>query len=154
MDESSPQTTDVSEPQPSTSSSSSDTVNDQSPVPTPTPDSPPRKKQRTLGSWLGNSKEQSSSPAQSSPREKFLREYDLYVAIPSADCEDDPLEWWKDQEKNFPNLAPFARRYLSVQATSSPSERLFSKAGQIITPLRAQLNPEKASMLVFLAQNL
>ena len=46
------------------------------------------------------------------------------------------------------------RRYLAIPATSSPSERLFSKAGQVSTPARAQLKPEKVDQLVFLAENL
>ena len=40
------------------------------------------------------------------------------------------------------------------QGSSSPSERLFSKAGLISTPSRAQLKPEKVDMLTFLAENL
>ena len=51
-------------------------------------------------------------------------------------------------------LSQFAWRYLAIQASSAPSERLLSKAGQIVTPQRAQLKPDKANMLVFLAENL
>ena len=37
-------------------------------------------------------------------------------------------------------------------SSSSPSERLFSKAGQIESSQRAQLKPEQANMLIFLAK--
>ena len=70
------------------------------------------------------------------------------------DGDDDPLEWWRIHVRDFPLLSQFARRYLAIQASSAPSERLFSKAGQILTPQRAQLKPDKANMLVFLAENL
>ena len=46
---------------------------------------------------------------------------------------------------------PVCRKYLAISASSSPSERLFSKAGQIV---RAQLKPEQANMIIFLAENL
>jgi hypothetical protein len=52
-------------------------------------------------------------------------------------------------------LSQLARTYLAIQATSSPSERLFNNAGQIATPARAQLKPDdKVDKLVFLAENL
>ena len=47
-----------------------------------------------------------------------------------------------------------ARRYLAIQATSSPSKKLFSKAGQVSTSANAQVKPEKVDQLVFLADNL
>ncbi len=47
-----------------------------------------------------------------------------------------------------------ARKYLAISASSSPSERLFSKAGQVVSSQRAQMKPEQANMLVFLAENL
>ncbi|KAL4648039.1 Zinc finger BED domain-containing protein 1, partial [Arapaima gigas] len=60
--------------------------------------------------------------------------------------DDDPLHWWKRKQEEYPLLAALPRRHLCVQATSSPSEKLFSKAGQI-TSHRTQLNPNKAVIL-------
>ena len=68
--------------------------------------------------------------------------------------DDDPLCQWKLNNHKLPMLGQLARRYLAIQATSSPSERLFSKAGQVSTPARAQLKPEKVDQLVFLAEKL
>ena len=47
-----------------------------------------------------------------------------------------------------------ARTKCSIFTSSSPSERLFSKAGQIVSSQRAQPKPEQANMLIFLAENL
>ncbi len=43
----------------------------------------------------------------------------------------DPLNWWHINEKRYSVLAVMAKYYLSIPATSSPSERVFSKAGSI-----------------------
>ena len=67
------------------------------------------------------------------------------------DAEEEPLPWWKENEKMFPMLARMARKYC---ATSSASECLFSSSGQIVTHLRSHLNPDKVNMLVFLSKNI
>lgn len=50
-------------------------------------------------------------------------------------------------------MAKLARIYLSVQATSAPSERVFSKASKIISKLRTNLHPELAGKLLFVSEN-
>jgi hypothetical protein len=47
-----------------------------------------------------------------------------------------------------------AFKHLSIPATSVPSERLFSSAGDIISTKRACLGPDLASELIFLHGNL
>ncbi|AVK75720.1 hAT family C-terminal dimerization region domain containing protein [Pandoravirus neocaledonia] len=65
----------------------------------------------------------------------------------------DPLLWWKQRETKYPSLAPLARRYLSITATSVPSERVFSKSGWIVNKRRCTLSDEHVSLLVFLSCN-
>ena len=65
----------------------------------------------------------------------------------------DPLEWWKENQHKFPLLAKLARSYLAVQATSAPSERVFSIASRVISKLRTQMNPKVAEQLLFLNEN-
>ena len=50
--------------------------------------------------------------------------------------QDDPLLFWSENKQNWPHLHNLALKYLCVQPTSVPSERLFSKTGSIITEKR------------------
>lgn len=76
-------------------------------------------------------------------------------------CEDvcpplhtEPTTWWKANQKKYPRLAKFASTYLSVPATSVPSECMFSAAGLIVNRLRTRLHPKHVDMLIFLNKNL
>ena len=51
-------------------------------------------------------------------------------------------------------LSVLASKYLAIQATSAPSERLFSAAGLTISKDRARLTQDNAAGLVFLHENL
>ena len=116
-----------------------------------------KKKTVTLGSWLGRHNPISATGSGGSScdwKSKMSQEIALYAASPCVDVETNPLTWWRDHALVFPALATLAKKYLCIQASSSPSERLFSKAGQVIIPNRTQLNPDKANMLVFLSENL
>jgi hypothetical protein len=65
-----------------------------------------------------------------------------------------PLEWWKINEIRFPTLAALAEKYLSVQATSASSERIFSRARRIVTPDRNRLDPHIVGCLLYVSENL
>ncbi|XP_063234924.1 E3 SUMO-protein ligase ZBED1-like [Bacillus rossius redtenbacheri] len=67
---------------------------------------------------------------------------------------DDALAWWKNNKTRFPRVAPVAQHYLGIPATSVASERLFSKAGQVVTVKRQNLSPKTIEKLVFLHDNL
>lgn len=63
------------------------------------------------------------------------------------------LQWWKEQV-DLPLLSKLARSYLSIPATSVPSERVFSTAGDIVSAQRSLLLPEHVDQLIFLNKNL
>lgn len=67
--------------------------------------------------------------------------------------DDCPLAWWAKYKNLFPELAEVARCFLGVQATSCASERLFSKAGFIVSKHRTSLSKNHVGMLTFMATN-
>ena len=66
----------------------------------------------------------------------------------SVDNNTDPLIWWKIHEKDYPILSQIAKDYLTIQATSVPSERAFSISGLIISKTRNRLDPETARAII------
>ena len=72
-----------------------------------------------------------------------LSELDRYLALP-IDDETEPLLWWQAHAKEYPVLSNMARDYLTIQATSVPSEEAFSIAGNTISKTRNRLLPETA----------
>lgn len=85
--------------------------------------------------------------------EVVRNEIHMYFSEQAIPKEENPLKWWKENEVRFPTLALLAKKYLSVPATSIPSERLFSVAGNIVTKKRASLTSEHVDILTFLHCN-
>ncbi|XP_025016286.1 zinc finger BED domain-containing protein 1-like [Tetranychus urticae] len=73
-----------------------------------------------------------------------------YLELPVLDRSEDPLEFWRKNKENWPQLHNLAIKYLTLQATSVPSERLFSKTGDIITQKRNRIKPKNVNLLCFL----
>ena len=65
----------------------------------------------------------------------------------------DPLRWWRERESEFPKLAKIAQIVLAIPATSVPSERLFSSAGELLSKKRLRMKPDLADKLLFLREN-
>lgn len=75
----------------------------------------------------------------------------LEDSIINRNC--DPLKWWFDNKHNYPYLNQLARKMLCALGTSVPCERVFSKAGLLLSDRRCNLSSKKAEMLLFLNQN-
>jgi hypothetical protein len=82
-------------------------------------------------------------------------ELKLYNNLPRLQIQKgaNPLDWWKSHEVELPTLAAIARSYLAIQATSAPSERIFSAASRLITGLRNNLDPETVTNLMWINRN-
>lgn len=74
-----------------------------------------------------------------------FRYYLNQIPINITEC---PLKYW--QSHSYSPLAKLAKRYLTIIATSVPSERLFSRAGNIINNLRNRLTGQHLQQLLFL----
>ena len=79
-------------------------------------------------------------------------EMEEYLREPCVDClRADSLQWWrKIGSKKYPCISLLAKEFLSICASSSPSERLFSTGRGIITLRRGRLAPDTISAVMTL----
>lgn len=75
-----------------------------------------------------------------------------YLEEENCDLETDPLEYWFNRE-NEPEFHNVVEKYFSIPATSVPSERIFSKAGNLVTIKRSKLKSKNVNMLIFISKN-
>lgn len=83
-----------------------------------------------------------------------VNEVDLYMSYKVSVSEEfHILQWWNSHKSTFPKLYQLMLLLYAIPATSAPSERKFSLAGNIINCLRASMNPEKLEDLLILHSN-
>lgn len=77
-----------------------------------------------------------------------------YLKGPLLPRSSDPLVWWsKEGSQLYPVLVGAARRYLSIPATQTTSDRVFSAAGTIVSCRREHMLTKNVEQLVFLHEN-
>ncbi len=59
------------------------------------------------------------------------------------------LQWWMRHKALFPILFQLVRKYLAIPASSTPSEELWSDAGNIVTKKRTRLTDEHVCQLLY-----
>ena len=113
----------------------------------------PVSKKKRLFTFLKKSTEYkvSMSSSTQTPLQKLQSEIVAYKSSPNLEIEsnESPMQWWKSHCIVYPVLSQLGRKYLWISATSCASERLFSTSGNIVTPSRATLKPDKVTMLHF-----
>ena len=100
--------------------------------------------------WADFDNQREKEMSQQAGKSAIDVELSRYTESLLCDRKKDPLIWWRENEMNFPNLAKQARTYLAIPATSVPSERVFSKAGEIVSAKRASIKPKNVDMILFL----
>lgn len=82
-------------------------------------------------------------------------EMSKYLMMPKIDRKNCPILWWKNVgQKQYPMLFESAKKFLPMPATSVPSERAFSAAGNVLTKRRNKLGKETANQLITLHKNM
>lgn len=112
--------------------------------PTATPSTSSEKKQVDLLGFL-------DIPDKATPLSDAIIDIRQYLEKPVIDKNECPFIYWKQTHNQ---LKEIAEAYLCISVTSVPSERIFSKAGQIVTERRNRLKEKNVNMLLFLKQNI
>lgn len=86
-------------------------------------------------------------------QQRDVDELEEYFRSEPASSTTNPIEWWSDHKRHYPRLSNVARRFLTVPATSVPSERVFSTAGRIANKKRTCLLADNLNMLIFISHN-
>ncbi|XP_048014366.1 zinc finger BED domain-containing protein 4-like [Megalobrama amblycephala] len=115
---------------------------------TDAPPPPAKKKQQEISMLMqaDDEEEEERGDSAKTEMEQYLRD--------ASKLQSGPLAWWKQNSDRYPKLAFAAKHLLCVPATSTPSERIFSKAGYIVNKTRSSLLPENVDKLIFLAHNM
>ena len=80
------------------------------------------------------------------------KELQNYIDEPKLLEDSDPLlDFWKLKGFQYPRLSILAKKYLSVTATSTPSERVFSKMGNTVSKKRGRLTADHTDQTIFLS---
>ena len=94
-----------------------------------------------------------SSTSDEQQFQEVQREVLQYFGEHPLSKKENSLPWWRANASRHPTLAKLAKSFLGIPATSTPSERLFSAAGNIASKRRASLTSDHVDMLTFLNCN-
>ena len=121
----------------------------------PEPSSPPQPKKRKLAKLLGDILETAGHGEAQTEEEIAEAELRRYESEPgeTLDCQQS-LQWWKVRSVNYKYLSKLAKKFLCNTATSVPSERIFSNAGNVVSQKRSCLSLQNVNRLVFLYENM
>ncbi|CAF4525832.1 unnamed protein product, partial [Rotaria magnacalcarata] len=101
-------------------------------------------KRANLASKLDDIFDLASSPNKSQDETETKTEFDKYIQDNTKiDKDMNLLIYWKNNESTYPTLAKIAKRILSIPATNTSVERLFSDSGNTITNRRTRLQTSK-----------
>ena len=90
--------------------------------------------------------------------EKVADEIVVYFSYPAIHKDEkekfDAIHWWKVHHTSMPLLSKTFKAYFCIPATSVPSERCFSVAGNVVTKKRSRLSYKQVDLLTFLRTNM
>lgn len=77
-----------------------------------------------------------------------------YLELEQPNRWENPLPFCSQHKHVIPEIYSLQKKYLSLPATSVPSERLFSTAGQVANDRRNRLKPKNVNNILFLHSNM
>ena len=80
-------------------------------------------------------------------------EVQRYLSEPNISRLENPLVYWERQTFLYRHLYRLALAFLCTPASSVPCERVFSKAGEVVSKKRNRLKPKTVENLLFLNKN-
>ena len=101
----------------------------------------PAKKRRQLGAGLSDEEEEPQGA------KAEMQAYKAERRLKTDGC---PLGWWRERKDNYPLLSKLARKYLAVQATSTPAERVMPTLGLVLNSKRQSLRGDLFDEIMFL----
>ncbi|CAF4027150.1 unnamed protein product [Rotaria sordida] len=112
-------------------------------------------KNTQLASSLDDIFDSPTSPDELQDEKLAKTEFDRYIEDNTKiDKDMNILIYWKNNKSSYPTLAKIAKRILSIPATNTSVERLFSDSGNTITNRRTRLQTSKVNQLLFIRRNL
>jgi len=114
---------------------------------------PPFKRLKAMSALERHRAHRTSSLAGRCPLDRSVNadhdEYDHWLSSPDAKSDPlvtDPIQYWWERRKDYPRLSRMALDLLSVPPMLAECERLFSVAGQMVSPLRTRLEASTIGM--------
>ncbi|KAM9540793.1 E3 SUMO-protein ligase ZBED1-like [Salvelinus alpinus] len=96
---------------------------------------------QTSAVWMLFDERATGDAARRNPLADAIMEVRSYLEEPLLQISADPLSWWKNKASVYPRLTKVMAGRLCIVGTSVPSERVFSKMGQIITERGNRISP-------------
>ncbi|XP_023813810.1 zinc finger BED domain-containing protein 4-like [Oryzias latipes] len=126
-------------------------------LPEAQPQSPPREgpsSQQEDGLWALLDRHVGVQQQVTSTTASATVEVQRYLKEPHIPRTQDPLRYWVTHKVLYPHLYKLAMKILCTPASSVPCERMFSKAGEIVSQRRNRLKPSTVEKILFLNKNL
>ena len=106
------------------------------------------------GLWHAFDRQVAEMTSKRTPASDAMVEIRQYVQLKNIGRKEDPLLWWHQNHSQYPHLQHLVLKYLCIPGTSVPAERLFAKAGELVSARRNRLKPKHVNMFLFLNKNL
>lgn len=103
--------------------------------------------------WDNFDSKTSAITSQGTNTSKAIIEVNRYIDDNILPRTNDSFSWWRDNSYNYPNLSKIVKEKCCVVGSSVPCERVFSKAGFVISERRNRLKPNKVKQILFLNHN-